>query len=95
MKFEPGKIVTTIKINECINTNHNFALFLRKSLSAYVKCDWGLLCDEDKELNDNAVKSGDGRRIMGEYIYPETGEKIWIITEADRSVTTVLFPEEY
>ncbi|MDE6020535.1 MAG: hypothetical protein K2H01_06040 [Ruminococcus sp.] len=49
--------------------------------------------DEDKALNDAAVKNGD-ERIFAAYI-DSTGRKIWIITEWDRSATTILFPSEY
>lgn len=53
--------------------------------------DWGDLDDEDKTTNDEAVKHGD--RILS--AYETDGGKIWIITEWDRSVTTVLLPSEY
>lgn len=54
--------------------------------------DWGNLCDEDKKTNDDAVKHG--YRILSAY-QASSGEKFWIITESDRSVTTILFPDEY
>lgn len=53
--------------------------------------DWGDMCDEDKMLNDEAVKHGG--RIFSAY-ETEVG-KLWIITEADRSATTILLPSEY
>lgn len=53
--------------------------------------DWGDLCDFDRKANDDALKHGD--RILSAYTI--VGTKIWIITEWDRSITTVLFPEEY
>ena len=54
--------------------------------------DWGDTCDEDKKLNDSAVYGGD--RIVAKYL-PEDDEPIFIITEWDRSVTTVLLCSEY
>lgn len=54
----------------------------------------GDLCDEDKATNDDALEYGG--RLMSQYrreSYPS--QRIWIITEADRSCTTVLFPHEY
>jgi hypothetical protein len=54
--------------------------------------DWGELDDFDKQQNDLAVK--EGCRILSAYNTNE-GVWIWIITEADRSATTVLLPEEY
>lgn len=61
-------------------------------ISRHVAGDWGDLDEEDKRQNDLAL--GRGFRIISAY---ETGSriKIWIITEADRSVTTVLLPEDY
>ncbi|QLI82642.1 hypothetical protein HZU75_14510 [Chitinibacter fontanus] len=54
--------------------------------------DWGDLPPEDWESNQQAVECG--WRILSNYPLT-TGERIWIITEADRSVTTLLLPEEY
>ena len=55
------------------------------------KGDWGDLSEEDKKENDLSVK--EGFRILSSYRI--RGKKIWVITEADRSVTTLLFPDEY
>lgn len=55
--------------------------------------DDGDLCDEDREANKLAID--DGSRILSAYSLPKTGEKIWIITEADRSSTCCLLPSEY
>ena len=53
----------------------------------------GNLCPDDAKINDKAVKNGDDR-ILAMYEDEKYG-KIWIITEWDRSVTTILFPSEY
>jgi hypothetical protein len=55
--------------------------------------DWGCLSDEDKRLNDEAVK--DGSRLLSAYLLKDGRTKVWVITEADRSATTLLLPEEY
>jgi len=55
--------------------------------------DWGVLPEEDKALNDQAL--AEGGRIMSAYILRYTQEKIWVITEADRETTTFLLPDEY
>lgn len=55
--------------------------------------DWGELCEEDKRENELALE--EGFRILSAYLLPRTGVKIWVITEADRSVTTLLLPDEY
>lgn len=54
--------------------------------------DWGTICASDKRLNDEAVR--EGTRILSAY-KTTADETIWIITEADRSVTTILLPSEY
>ena len=54
--------------------------------------DWGDLSAADREANDRAVQ--DGGRILSAY-FTSRGVKLWIITEADRSMTTILLPSEY
>lgn len=54
--------------------------------------DWGELCEEDKKENEFSLKNG--FRILSAY-RTRNDVKIWIITEADRSVTTLLLPHEY
>jgi len=53
--------------------------------------DWGLISDEDWQSNDLAMRRG--WRILS--VYRAAGELVWIITEGDRSATTVLLPDEY
>jgi hypothetical protein len=65
--------------------------FLMRCLERHANQDWGDLCSEDKKANDDAVRHG-GRVLSS---YELRGDKLWIITEADRSVTTLLTPEEY
>jgi hypothetical protein len=55
--------------------------------------DFGDVCDEDKRANLQALK--DETRIFSGYLIGSEGDKIWVITEADRSVTTLLLPEDY
>ena len=54
--------------------------------------DWGDMCQDDKDSNDHALAMGEGR-LFSSYV-TEKG-KVWVITEADRSATTVLLPSEY
>ncbi|MBX9677537.1 MAG: hypothetical protein K2X38_02155 [Gemmataceae bacterium] len=61
-------------------------------ISRHVAGDWDEVCAGDKRLNDEAVK--EGTRIISAY-RTAMGEKLWVITEADRSVTTILLPDEY
>jgi hypothetical protein len=61
-------------------------------LSRHQRGDWGNLDKEDKQANDHALTLGD--RIFSAYQVAEM-VRFWVITEADRSVTTILLPEEY
>ena len=61
-------------------------------LSRHARGDWGEVCAEDKAENDLALR--EGFRIMSVYETAK-GEKLWVITEADRSSTCILRPEEY
>lgn len=60
-------------------------------LARHQRGDWGDLSDEDVRENELSLK--EGFRLLSSYQLG--GEKIWIITEADRSVTTILRPDEY
>jgi hypothetical protein len=61
-------------------------------LSRHARGDWGELCAEDRE--QNAASLRDGHRLLSAYTL-ESGQKLWIITESDRSITTLLLPHEY
>jgi hypothetical protein len=62
-------------------------------LVRHVSGDWGDLDSEDRKENDFAVPRS--LRILSSYRLTRTNVRIWVITEADRSVTTLLLPEEY
>ena len=62
--------------------------FLRRHMSG----DWGELSDEDVRENEFSLKQG--LRLLSAY-QTGKGQKLWIITEADRSATTILLPSEY
>ena len=61
-------------------------------ISRHVRGDWGNLVEEDKRENELAVEKG--LRVFSSY-ETSKGQKIWVITEWDRSVTTLLLPSEY
>lgn len=75
-------------IAEAVRKDNDFSLFVTESMLRYCKNDWGELPQEDKRMNDLAVKNNDDR-IVARY-----GD-IYIITEWDRSYTTILFRDEY
>jgi hypothetical protein len=60
-------------------------------LARHATGDWGELCAFDRRQNEIALR--EGYRVLSSYDAPEG--RVWIITEADRSVTTILLPEEY
>ena len=60
-------------------------------LSRHQTGDWGDMRPEDQGLNDQALRTGD--RIFS--VYGPDNDRLWVITEADRSATTILRPEDY
>lgn len=94
-KFKLGVLMSTADVASLLSEDAAFAGFVRSSILQYEHGLWGDMTEEDKALNDDAVLSGEGR-IHGVYTCREQEDwTIWIITERDRSVTTVLFPHEY
>jgi hypothetical protein len=92
--FRLGKLVATPGALEALDKagQQPGQLLLR-----HTQGDWGDLDDEDRRLNDEALK--DGSRILSAYTL-KTGVKLWIITEAEddkgqRAATTILTPDEY
>ena len=60
-------------------------------LARHATGDWGELCALDRRQNQIALR--DGLRVFSSYDVP--AGRVWVVTEADRSVTTILLPEEY
>jgi hypothetical protein len=91
--IELGQVVATAGIDSWAKDNPETRIVgIARSLQRHAAGDWGDVCDEDKKLNDDAAASGEARLLSA---YTVDGEKVWVITEWDRSVTTVLFPSEY
>jgi len=93
-KFVLGQQVATPGALEALRLAGQSPLQL---VSRHVVGDWGDLSDEDKRLNDEALK--DGSRLLSAYTL-RSGVRVWIITEAagddgQRAATTVLLPDEY
>ena len=61
-------------------------------LARHIHGDWGDLSVEDLAANELALRTG--KRLLSSYALP-SGEKVWVITEANRSATTILLPDEY
>ena len=93
VRFELGSIYATNGVNNKIEVDDEFAKFVSKSFARHCNGDWGDLDEDDKAMNDRALKFNDDR-LFSKYEYD--GEtSIYIITEWDRSATTILFPSEY
>ena len=88
-RFSLGQILTTPGALEALNQTNQEAVIL---LARHVTGDWGDLVEEDKQENEYSVDKE--LRIFSAYSL-ENGVKVWIITEADRSATTILLPGEY
>ena len=87
MLFNPGMIVATPGALEMAEQGIDLPAYLKRHL----KGDWGELCEADKAENDFSLANG--FRLLSAYQTP-CGKR-WIITEADRSATTFMLPEEY
>ncbi len=86
-KFELGQVVATPAIVDDVPRAE-----ILNAIQRHESGDWGTVCEEDARANDMALK--DGTRVLSVYD-TSAGQKIFVITEADRSATTVLFPREY
>ena len=97
MKYEKigeiGQPTITSHLHEVMQLNPVFELEVYQAFNKYVNCEWGDLDPEDKELNDNAVQEPGSDRILAAYKLSKG--KIYIITEWDRSYTTLMFADEY
>ena len=87
VEFALGQVVITQGALAVLTAKDAMLGLLRHS-----KADWGDVGPEDAQLNDAALN--DGTRLLSAY-RSSNGVRFWIITEADRSVTTILLPEEY
>ena len=90
--FDAGRMVMTPGIAEALESEGKpFADFVFQSVARHLLGDWGDVSEGDKVANDADLIRG-GRLFSG---YSNPAGRIWIITEADRSATTILFPNEY
>lgn len=90
MSFSLGQVVATPGALDALRDAKDDARFY---LARHLRGDWGCVCDSDKRANDQALK--DGTRLLSAYKLRDDATRIWIITEADRSATTILLPDEY
>ena len=95
--FRTGEIVTTNGIARAMMLDLGFLEAVRESLERHYLGDWGDACEETRQQNNEALEAEKHGRLIDSLfsVYDIDGTEIFIITEIDRSVTTVLFPEEY
>jgi hypothetical protein len=91
-RVEVGRVYITRGVSDLVARDSRFARLVMEGLRRHASGDWGEVCKEDREANDEALVRGG--RLLSAYEAPGL-PKVWIITEADRSATTVLFPDEY
>lgn len=94
LPVELGQVVVTSNLWSQLDAEHEPEDILRetaKLLARHRSGDWGDTGAEDAAMNDQALINR--TRLMS--VYQLLGFRVWIITEADRSVTTVLLPEDY
>ena len=87
-KFPLGQVVSTPGALELLERS---GVAPAQFLGQHSRGDWGDVCAEDAKANEHALL--DGSRIFS--VYMISGEKLWIITEADRASTCLLLPSEY
>ena len=89
VRFNPGAVVATPGALEALHTAQQNAVYF---LARHLRGDWGELDDPDTQANNHALTCRG--RLLSAYTL-NTGEKLWIITEADRSSTCLLLPSDY
>ena len=88
-KFSLGRLVAT---PDAFAALHAAGWSPTHLLRRHVRGDWGEICEVDRRSNEHALEGG--ARLLSVYTLP-TKVKVWVITEADRSVTTILLPHQY
>lgn len=85
--FRLGKIVSTARVQITARAEEQAMMVQR-----HADCDWGDLSPDDKKVNNDALAHGG--QLLSEY-RAQSGERVWVITTADRSITTLLLPKDY
>lgn len=85
-KFPLGRVAITANASAQLDP-----AAVQEGLRRHASGDWGEVCEADRRENELSLREGD--RLLS--VYGHGAQRFWIITEADRSVTTVLMPEDY
>ena len=95
VRFQLGQVVATPGALKALEQNKTSGL---EFVQRHSIGDWGEVCAEDKQANDDAL--GSGARLLSAYTLPDS-TKLWVITDAviddqgNRQATTLLLPDEY
>jgi len=97
-KFDLGQLVMTAGVGHWLATNYaGIAQYIGECLIRHLSGDWGNVADPSENDHDLA----NGGRLLSQYAipdhitWPSRDTRVWVVTEWDRSVTTILFPSEY
>lgn len=85
-KFPLGQVVITANAQAQLDGQA-----VNEGLTRHASGDWGEVCEADRRENELSLR--EGYRLLS--VYGQGDKRFWIITEADRSVTTVLMPDDY
>ena len=88
-QFPLGRVVATPGALEALQRAGQSPL---EFLARHVRADWGEVCEDDRRENELALQQG--FRLLSVYM-TKAGEPLWVLSEADRSVTTLLLPCDY
>lgn len=91
-KFNLGQVFLTRGVALECQHDPQFARFTHSCIARHSQGDWGDVNEEDRISNERSLVNGS--RILSAYMF-KNRDRVWIITEADRASTTVLFPSEY
>ncbi len=95
--FETGTVVMTCGIRDLVYSDEHAEEVVQNCLERHCKGDWGDLCEDDKAMNDESLeaeKNGGWTDSLFSSYETDVG-KIYVITECDRSATTILLSDEY
>lgn len=87
-KFKCGQLVATPAFTKKVDPQYGMA-----ALVQHLQGKWGTVDREDYETNNRALQNGG--RLVSAYPLPDEAGDFWIITEGDRSITTMLLPSDY
>lgn len=87
-----GRVYLSRGVNELVAEDLRFAAFVIHCLRRHAAADWGNVGCEDAAENNRALEQGE--RLLSSYAW-NAQVTVWLITEYDRSVTTILLPDEY